>query len=598
MDIVLPEGAPAAFHAATLCEAFQTTVAARRDEVALRTKGDAISWTWGEYGERVRACAGGLAGLGMRPHDTLAILLLNRPHMNVVDMAAVHLGAVPFSVYATAAVDQVRHLLVDSAARVLVTEKLFLPKVRAALAGSKVEHVISIDGDGDLDLESLAARAPAGFDFAAAWRAVTPAHLLTIIYTSGTTGAPKGVELTHANMMFELRSFQAARQVLSPDSRVISYLPSAHIADRMGLHYFPIANGSTVTACPDGRALFEHVAEVHPTEFTGVPRVWEKLKAGLEAKIAAESPDKAAAIRGAIQAGITRVQLEQAGQPVPEALAAGCARAEELIFAPMRAAIGFDRTRNYFTGAAPTPRDVMEFFHAINIPIAEVWGMSEISCVGTTSPAGVRKIGTVGPAMPGIELRIAGDGELLLRGPIVMRGYRNQPEQTREAIDAEGWLHTGDIGEIDADGYLKIVDRKKELIINASGKNMSPANIEATIKGSSPLIGQACVFGDGRPYNVALVVLDPDGAAAFSRAHGLDLPLAKMVEHPALRAAVEAGMAKANARLSRVEQIKRYALLPQEWLPAGDELTPTMKLRRKPIAAKYAEQIAALYAAD
>jgi len=593
MDIALAEGAPAAFGAATLCEAFQTTVAARRDRVALRTKGDKTSWTWAEYGDRVRRYAGGFAGLGIGAHDAVAILLVNRPEMNAVDMAAVHLGAVPFSIYASSTADQMRHLLADSAARVIVTETAFLAKVHDAVAGTRVETIVVVDGD--FDLEQLAAKAPAGFDFEAAWRAVTPAHLLTIIYTSGTTGAPKGVELTHANMMFELRSVQAVRK-WELDARNISYLPHAHIADRMGLHYLHIALGGTVTACPNPRELFEHVAEVHPTEFTGMPRVWEKLKAGLEAKFAAEPAEKRGAIHGAIEAGLQRVRLEQANQPIPEALAAGCARAEQLVFAPLRAALGFDQTRSYFTGAAPTPRDVLEFFHAINIPIAEVWGMSELSCIATAMPQGIAKIGTVGTAMPGVELRIASDGEVLVKSPLVMRGYRNLPEQTRETIDPDGWLHTGDIGELDAEGFLRIVDRKKEIIINANGKNMSPANIEATLKGASPLIGQACVIGDARPFNVALLVLDPDGALAFCRAHQLDLPLAKLVEHEALRAAIDAAVAKANDRLSRVEQIKRYALLPDEWQPAGDELTPTMKLRRKAIAAKYADRIAALYA--
>ncbi|MEP6864517.1 MAG: long-chain fatty acid--CoA ligase [Deltaproteobacteria bacterium] len=592
MDIALAEGTPAAFGAATLCEAFQITVAERRDRIALRTKGDKTAWTWTEYGDRVRRYAGGFAGLGIAAHDTVAILLVNRPEMNAVDMAAVHVGAVPFSIYASSTAAQMRHLLVDSDARVIVTEQTFLANVEEAVNGTRIEKIVVIDGDFDLD--ALAAKAPANFDFEATWRAVTPAHVLTIIYTSGTTGAPKGVELTHANMMFELRSVQAVRAMPS-DARNISYLPSAHIADRMGLHYLHIALGGTVTACPNPRELFEHVAEVHPTEFTGMPRVWEKLKAGLEAKFAAESPEKRAAIQGALQAGLQRVKLEQAKQAIPEALALGCARADQLVFAPLRAALGFDQTRSYFTGAAPTPRDVLEFFHAINIPIAEVWGMSELSCIATAMPVGTAKIGTVGTAMPGVELRLASDGEVLVKSPLVMRGYRNLPDQTRETIDDDGWLHTGDIGELDAEGFLKIVDRKKEIIISANGKNMSPANIEATLKGASPLIGQACVIGDTRPFNVALLVLDPDGALAFSRAHHLDLRLAKLVEHDALRAAIDAGVAKANSQLSTVEQIKRYTLLAEEWQPAGDELTPTMKLRRKAIAAKYADRIAALY---
>ncbi len=324
--------------------------------------------------------------------------------------------------------------------------------------------------------------------------------------------------------------------------------------------------------------------------------MWEKLKAALEAKLAAEPPEKRAAIDGAIAAGLARVRAEQAGQPVPEALAAGVERAEQLVFAPLRAALGFDRARGFYVGAAPTPREVLEFFRAINIPIAEVWGMSELSCVATAMPPGRAKLGTVGKAVPGVELRIAADGEVLVRGPLVMRGYRNRPDHTRATIDADGWLATGDVGELDAEGFLRIVDRKKELIINAAGKNMSPANIGARIKTSSPLIGQAVVIGDARPYNVALVVLDPDGALAFCRARELDLPRARLVEHEAVRGEIDRAIAAANEHLSRVEQIKRYVLLSDEWLPGGDELTPTMKLRRKPIAAKYAAQIDALYA--
>ena len=377
---------------------------------------------------------------------------------------------------------------------------------------------------------------------------------------------------------------------------VISFLPHAHIADRMATHYLAMCMGTNVTACPDPRQLFEHIPDVKPTEFTGVPRVWEKLKAALEARFAGEEPAKKAAIRGAIEASLAKVRLEQAGQPVPQELAAGVARAEQMMFAPLRAALGLDQARAFFVGAAPTPREVLEFFHALGMPIAEVWGMSELSCVATAMPPGQIRIGSVGKAMPGVELRIADDGEVMVRGPLVMKGYRNQPAQTADTVDADGWLHTGDIGELDGDGYLKIVDRKKELIINAGGKNMSPSNIEARIKTSSPLIGQAIVIGDGRAYNVALVVLDPDGAAAFAKAQGLAAAPAELVDNADVRAELDRAMAAANSHLSRVEQIKRYALLTNEWLPGGDELTPTMKLRRKPIALKYAQQIEALYA--
>ncbi len=431
---------PAAFAAPTMCAAFQITAAASADIIALRTRGDATRITWRDYAARVRRIAGGLAGQGVRGGDTVAILLINRPEFSLVDTAAIHLGAIPFSIYVTLTVEQIRYLLEDSGARVAVTERAFLARLREAAAGTAVRTIVVVDGDGtDGDATTLAqleaAAPPAGFDFDATWRAVTSDAILTIIYTSGTTGAPKGVELTHANMMFELRALQTAREI-HPEGHVISYLPHAHIADRTGTHYFPMVLGMTVTACPDPRQLFEHAVEVRPTEFTGVPRVWEKLKAALEARFAAEPPEKRAAIQGAIGAGLARVRAEQAGQPVPEALAVGVGRAEQMVFAPLRAALGLDRAHGFYVGAAPTPREVLEFFHAINIPIAEVWGMSELSCVATAMPPDRVKIGTVGVAVPGVELRIADDGEVLVRGPLVMRGYRNKPDQTRETIDS------------------------------------------------------------------------------------------------------------------------------------------------------------------
>jgi long-subunit acyl-CoA synthetase (AMP-forming) len=248
-------------------------------------------------------------------------------------------------------------------------------------------------------------------------------------------------------------------------------------------------------------------------------------------------------------------------------------------------------------GAAPTPVEVLEFFAAIGIPMCEVWGMSELSSIATLVPKANLRLGTVGPPIPGVEIKLDDDGEILVRGETVMLGYRNQPEKTAETIDADGWLRTGDIGAFDEAGFLKIVDRKKELIINAAGKNMSPANIEAQLKSGSPLIGQACVFGDARPYNVALLVLDPDAAAVFAQQCGLENPsLEAISREPAVLAEVQAGVQRANGHLSRVEQIKRFKLLDSDWPPAGDELTPTMKLKRKPIANKYAAEIDALYA--
>ena len=303
------------------------------------------------------------------------------------------------------------------------------------------------------------------------------------------------------------------------------------------------------------------------------------------------------AARNGVHPAREKVRLEQAGKPVPAPLAEHVARGEERLFSLLRGMLGLDQLAAVNVGAAPTPPDVLEFFHAIGIPVSELWGMSETTGMGTVNPPERIKIGTVGKPCPGVEIRLASDGEILIRGDVVMTGYRNLPEKTAEVLDREGWLATGDIGEIDADGYVKIVDRKKELIINSAGKNMSPANIESTLKGASSLIGQACVIGDRRPYNTALIVLDADFAPVWAAEHGLaDTSLAALAGDPAVRAAVQTDVDQANTRLARVEQIKRFHILPEDWPAGGDELTPTMKLKRKPIAEKYAREIDAMYA--
>jgi long-subunit acyl-CoA synthetase (AMP-forming) len=298
-----------------------------------------------------------------------------------------------------------------------------------------------------------------------------------------------------------------------------------------------------------------------------------------------------------LEAAIAKVRAEQAGEEVPEEVAAAAAAMEEQMFANLRAHLGLDRALAVNVGAAPTPVEVLAFFHAIGIPVAELWGMSETCGAATVNPPGKVKLGTVGPPLPGVEIRLADDGEVQVRGSLIMAGYRNLPEKTAETLDEERWLATGDIGEIDEDGYLRIVDRKKELIINAAGKNMSPASIESHLKAASPLIGQAVAIGDARPYNVALIVLDPEYAPAWAAKQGIDADgVAALVENEQVLAAVQAAVEEANAKMSRVEQIKKFELLPEEWLPGGDELTPTMKLKRKPISDKYAEEIEALYA--
>jgi long-subunit acyl-CoA synthetase (AMP-forming) len=371
----------------------------------------------------------------------------------------------------------------------------------------------------------------------------------------------------------------------------------AHVAERNASHYFPMVYGLTVTCCPDPRTVAAYLPEVRPTSFFAVPRIWEKLKSAIEAGVEAEpEEERKRATKWALEVGLRKVRLEQAGEEVPEDLLAEHARAEELVLSKIREKLGFGELAWVVVGAAPTPVEVLEFWHAVGVPVAEVWGLSETSAVATINPPDRVKLGSVGPAMPGTEVKLADDGEVLVRGGIVMLGYRNAPEKTADVLSEDGWFATGDIGEFDEDGYLRIVDRKKELIINAAGKNMSPANIEAQVKVASPVIGQAIAIGDGRPYNVALVTLDPDGAAQFAAEHGIaDASIASLASDERVVAEVEAGIGRANEQLSRVEQIKRWTVLTVDWEAGGDELTPTMKLKRKPIAAKYADEIEALY---
>ncbi len=586
--------------AQNLAVAFERTVDRIGEDPAIRAGDgdDEVVISWNELRDQVHRIAGGLASLGIAKGDTVAIMLNNRPEFIPIDMAAVSLGAVPFSIYQTSSPEQIQYVVSDAGAKVALVEKAFLSVFEEARKDlPSIETLIVIDGEGgDHTLESLEALDP-DFDPSDSINAVEPDDLLTLIYTSGTTGPPKGVQLTHRNLMMLTAAVEDIVNFPERGAKVISWLPAAHIAERGAHYYLPVIRGCTVTICPDPREIVSFLPKVRPTWFFAVPRIWEKLKAGLEANLANLPGEQGDAARAGLEAALQKVRLEQAGEEVPEELAAGVAKADEAMFANLRKMLGLDEVIAVNVGAAPTPLEVLEFFHAIGIPIGELWGMSETCGTATINPPEKIKLGTVGPPVPGVEIRLAEDGEVLVKGDVVMAGYRNMPDKTAEAINDEGWLATGDIGELDSDGYLKIVDRKKELIINAAGKNMSPANIEAKVKAASPLIGQAVTIGDARPYNVALVVLDPDFAPAWASKNGLEgKSPEELAGEESLIAAVQEGIDEANAKLSRVEQIKKFRVLPTDWAPGGDELTPTMKLKRKPIAEKYADEIEDLYA--
>jgi long-chain acyl-CoA synthetase len=512
----------------TICAVFQATAARCPDRVALRTIDDSVSLTWNEYATEVARVARGLAALGVRRGDTVAMLLHSSPAFHVVDMAALHLGATCLSVYNTLPPEDIAQAMHGAGADVLVTETEYLDT--AVLAGTAKQIVLTdSDAAGTVRLADLDGEA----DVDAAWRSVSSDDIAVIIYTSGTTGEPKGVELSHRAVLGNTRGLDHAIGTVD-GGRVISYLPMAHIAERQLSHYRAVAFGLEVTCCPDPRAMPEHLLAVRPHYFFAPPRMLEKFRSAA--------------------GGNTEGVLEQ---------------------------FGLDQVLVALTGSAPVPVELTQFWLDAGLPLVEAWGITECGAFGAFGRPGSYMPGTCGTALPGVDLRLDSDGEILLRSPWLMTGYRNHPEETAAAIDPDGWLHTGDVGTFDESNSLSIVGRKKDIIINSAGKNMSPARIEARIKEAHPLIGEVCVIGNDRPFNVAIVVPEIEARAGFEGD---------------VAAIVGSAIEKANSRLARVEQLKRVHILDQPWLPGGEELTLTMKMRRHVIAAKYAAEIEAMYA--
>jgi len=563
----------------TLLTAYAETVEAAPDCAAHRwlEDGQWRSLTYREVHEQVRDLALGLGVIGFRPGEFAVIWSRNRSEATIADYAVMHAGGVPVFIYNTVTADQAAYIAGHCEAAVAIVEREFLGKLTSVWDQlPRLRQIIVIDGDADnaigwpqlLGLGHAEAQRSPGL-FEETWRQVTPDDLVTLIYTSGTTGQPKAVMITHANA----RYYQLATLRVIPledqsdedgNARLISYLPMAHVTGRSVDHWGAMARPVTLAYCPDALKLFEIAAQVHPTALIGIPRVWEKLYAALRNALPDVSPEAVRAMPQEMRQGV-------------------------LTF------IGLDRCRIATSGAAPIDPAILEFFQALGLRLTEGWGMSELSNAATLAPPGQARNGAVGKAFPGIELRIADDGEVLVRGPLVMKGYYKDPQRSAEALDGDGWMHTGDIGELDADGYLKITDRKKELIITSGGKNISPALVEYELQ-RHPLIGQACAIGDRRNYVSALLVLDPEAAPAWARANGIEAAtLAELARDPRVLAEVERGVAEANSHLARVEQVRRFRLLPNEWTAETGELTPTMKRRRRVIVDRYAQEIDQLY---
>jgi long-chain acyl-CoA synthetase len=601
----------AAARGKTVLTMFDETCTQIPDEPALNWKDASGSWrslTWSQYRREVRKATAGLKAIGFRPGEFAVIMSRNRPEHLIADLGVLHSRGVAVSLYNTLAPEQVKYIADHCDAVVAVVENAgFLAKfdaIRDQLP--KLRHIVVMDPAGvelggrvtswdDLLASGQAEdrRNPERFED---WREVTPDDLATLIYTSGTTGPPKGVMLAHGNVCWMAESAVAYLDRLG--ERHISYLPFAHVFERFVGHWGAIRLRNHVYFCPETSLLFAYAVEVKPTAIIGVPRVWEKLEAALTAGIQADPDEQRRnAVLQAIEVGRKVVRLKQAGQPAPPELLAATERARPVWMA-IRAKVGLEELEYGITGAAPINPAVIEFFQALGINLWEGWGMTETSVGATYNPVERIKNGSVGIADPGVELKIAEDGEILVRGGNVMRGYYKDPQKTSEAIDPDGWLHTGDVGDIDGDGYLRIVDRKKELIITAGGKNISPANLEALLK-QNPLIGQAMVIGDRRPYVSALVVLDPEYAPVWARKAGIVFTsIADLANHPAVRTEIQKAVDECNRHVSNVESVRRFTILPVEWTPESEELTPTLKLKRRIVSQKYEQLIDEMYARD
>jgi long-chain acyl-CoA synthetase len=526
------------------------------------------------------------------------------PEHVIADLGIVHAGGAAISVYNTLAPEQIEYVANHSEATVAFLEDAgFLEKFQSIRASTPhLKHIILIKGEapeGVLSWSSLVTRGRAMYeqspgDFDASWKAVGPEDTISLIYTSGTTGPPKGVVYSHYNIAWTLESIGRFWSLV--DQTLVSYLPLAHVSERFTSQWGGIFFGHEVWFCPDINQLLPYLVEARPTEFVGVPRVWEKLMAGIQAGVAAE-PDEAKRqmAQGAMAAAISAYRLRHEGKPVPEELASVVERAQPL-FTMLRSKIGLDRCTLAVTSTAPCRPEVHEFWAAIGMPLYEVWGMSELTGPASAVPHEDHQAPSIGRAIAGVEIRLGSDGELLVRGGNVMMGYYREPAKTAEMIDADGWVHSGDIAEAGPNGQYRIIDRKKELIINSAGKNISPANLEALAK-SSPIIGQAVAIGDGQRFISVLVVLDQQVAPAWAKARGLTTAsMTELAEHPAIVDEVRRALSVANTHLSRVEQFKRFTILPSEWSSESEELTPTMKLKRRVIEQRNAAAIDQLYA--
>jgi long-chain acyl-CoA synthetase len=592
----------AAVEGLTAPRRFCDLIAAHGDAKALNTMdedgGGWQSWTWREVADLAATAAGGLRRAGVSSGDRVLLMMANRPDFHWYDLAAQFLRATPVSIYNSSSPEEISYLAGHAEADIAIVEnKVFLDrilKVRHELPTLTQIYVIE-PPDGELPhgvrpASELHDGDPIDLDEAAAQ--TSPDDIATLIYTSGTTGPPKGVMISQYNVVYTVEQLRRCIGFDDhADKRVVSYLPMAHIAERMTSHYQAMILGYSVYCCPTAARLTAYLVEVHPEVIFGVPRVFEKIYSGVNAALAGDAAKKQQFDDG-VAAAIEIKRAERDGTITDEQRQT-LEFLDAVAFANVRQLVGLDAVEIAVTGAAPISPPVLEWFNAIGVPLSEIYGMSESSGPMCWSPH-ANKPGSVGQAIPGCEVKLADDGEMICKGGNVFQGYLKQRDKTAETI-VDGWLHSGDIGEVDGDGYFRIVDRKKELIITSGGKNISPANLEAALK-MIPLVGQAAAIGDNRKFVTAILALDPESAAVWAVAHGRDGALPEeLAKDQDVLDEVQSGVDAANQQFAQVEQIKKFTLVGEEWLPDSDVLTPTSKLKRRGINSRYAAEIDAMY---
>jgi long-chain acyl-CoA synthetase len=606
--------------AQTIIDRFYERVSNHPQKVALRYKwnGQWQDITWAQYGERVRKAGKALLSLGFEPGDKMALLSLNRPEWHIADVGCMSVGGATAAVYVTNSPDQVRHVIADSDSKVAIVENPGqlekVLKVREELP--LLQKVVVFEGyEGDADKDFVMTWdefLKLGDDvedgrFVKARETVTPDKLATFVYTSGTTGNPKGVMLTHSNLWWTATHSEQQLPLGDTESgRALSYLPLSHIAERMISHLLQIYYGTTTWFAESLETLLPDMQACKPTYFFGVPRVWEKFYAGIQSKMAAADPNdrKAKLAKKAIELGRQVTVAEQeavarggkmADRKVPLAVKVQHAALDKLVLSKIRAAFGLDECQLALSAAAPLSAELIWFFHSIGVKITEGYGQSEDNGPTSWNPSDAIKIGTVGPPLPGLEVKIAEDGEILVRGGNVMPGYYKNEKATKETINEDGWLMSGDVGELDEHNYLKITDRKKDLIITAGGKNIAPQEIEGKVKNAHALVSQVVVIGDKRPFLSALITLDAEKAPSWGKENGIEGDIPQIVNDERTLKEIEGAINEVNQTLAKVEGIKKFRILERDFLQEENEITPTMKVKRKQINQIYGDVIEDMY---